>query len=234
LATLRDWAADPYYHVRRLATEGARPRLPWAMRLPALIADPTPLLPILELLKDDGSEYVRRSVANNLNDIAKDHPDTVAGIARTWLAGATTERSRLVRHGCRTLIKQGHKGTLSALGYERPRLSPMRLEILTPTVRFGEALRFNISLASEDQDQDQDLIIDYVVHHRKANGKTTPKVFKWMTINLKAGASHDAVRKHAMRPITTRVYYPGAHRLEIVANGEILGGGDFQLDMPDE
>ena len=147
LATLRDWAADPNYHVRRLATEGARPHLPWAMRLPALIADPTPQLPILELLKDDGSEYVRRSVANNLNDIAKDHPDTVAGIARTWLAGATKERKKLVRHGNRTLIKQGHKETLSALGYERPGLSPMELEILTPTLRFGEALRFRISLA---------------------------------------------------------------------------------------
>ena len=132
LATLRDWAADPNYHVHRLATEGARPRLPWAMRLPALIADPTPPLPILKLLKDDGSEYVRRSVANNLNDIAKDHPDTVAGIARTWLAGATKELKKLVRHGSRTLIKQGHKETLSALAYERPGLSPMELEFLRP------------------------------------------------------------------------------------------------------
>jgi 3-methyladenine DNA glycosylase AlkC len=232
LSVLRDWAGDPNYHVRRLASEGSRPRLPWAMRLPALMADPAPLLPILELLKDDSEEYVRRSVANNLNDIAKDHPDIVAGIAGEWLRDATPERAKLVRHACRTLIKQGHKATLSALGYGPPQLSLAAFEIKTKVVRFGEALLFDISLQSEAA-TDQALILDYVVHHRKANGKTTAKVFKWKNVTLKAGVAMSAARKHPMRPITTRVYYPGTHFLEILVNGESLGRAEFQLEMPE-
>jgi 3-methyladenine DNA glycosylase AlkC len=116
ISILQEWTQDPNQHVRRLVSEGTRPRLPWAMRLPVFIEDPSPLIPLLDALKDDEEEYVRRSVSNNLNDIAKDHPDVVAGIARQWLKGASKNRQRLVRHACRTLIKQGHKETLAALG----------------------------------------------------------------------------------------------------------------------
>lgn len=126
LATFAGWALDDNYHVRRLVSEGSRPRLPWAMQLQELIRDPSPILPLLEKLRDDPSEYVRRSVANNLNDIAKDHPDTVAGIAEKWLKGATPERQKLVRHACRTLIKQGHQRTLLALGYGKPEVTNAR------------------------------------------------------------------------------------------------------------
>ena len=122
LAQIKVWTRDPSVHVRRLASEGTRPRLPWGIRLTAFDADPKPLLPILEALKDDPAEYVRRSVANNLNDIAKVHPDLVAGIAKKWLKDATPERKRLVRHACRTLIKQGHPATLAAFGYTEPEL----------------------------------------------------------------------------------------------------------------
>ncbi len=232
LKTLTRWARDENYHVRRLVSEGSRPRLPWAMSLPEFIKDPTPLIPLLEMLRDDPIEYVRRSVANNLNDIAKDHPDVVATIAKKWMKGASPERKKLIRHACRTLIKQGHAATLSALGYNPPNVTLQNFEILTPTVQFGEPLRFKMSLMSDSR-TDQDLIVDYVIHHRKANGKTSPKVFKWKTLNLSAGREHQADKKHPIKPITTRVYYGGLHHVEIVANGICLGMADFELIMPD-
>lgn len=230
LSIMATWTNDPNHHVRRLVSEGTRPRLPWAVRLPAFIADPTPLVPLLESLKDDESDYVRRSVANNLNDIAKDHPDIVAGVANRWMRKATKDREKLVRHACRTLIKQGHKKTLSALGYGPPMVDLKHLTMLTPEVSFGDSLLFELSLASTSR-QSQPLIIDYAIHHRKANGSTTPKVFKWKTIVLEKKAALTAKRNHRIRKITTRVYYPGTHRLEILINGISFGCRDFELLM---
>ncbi len=230
LSVLEDWIEDPSRHVRRLVSEGTRPRLPWSMQLPDFIADPAPILPLLDRLKDDNEEYVRRSVANNLNDIAKDHPDRVAKIAGQWLKGASAEREKLVRHACRSLIKQGHAKTLKALGYGPPSVKLEKLEIKTPQVKFGQALEFEMSLLS-DKTKAQDLIIDYVIHHRKANGSTSPKVFKWKTTTLGSKKILSAKRKHPMRKITTRVYYSGTHRLEIVVNGVSQGAQDFELLM---
>lgn len=230
LSELKIWTRDPNQHVRRLVSEGTRPRLPWAMRLPAFIEDPSPLIPLLEALKDDEEEYVRRSVANNLNDIAKDHPDIVARIAGEWLKGASKNRERLVRHACRTLIKQGHKKTLATLGYRNPSIKLNHLKILTPHVSLGNALSFEMSLASTSK-RSQPLIIDYAIHHRKANGTTSPKIFKWKTTTLEPLVTHTGERKHSMRKITTRVYYPGIHRLGILINGVSFGSRDFRLDM---
>ena len=225
---LHRWAQSDNFHVRRLASEGARPRLPWNMQLTALIADPAPLPPLLERLRDDPVEYVRRSVANNLNDIAKDHPDLAAGIAADWLEGASKERARLVRHACRTLIKRGHASTLVALGFGPAKVSLAQMEIATPTVSFGETLEFEAEIVS-DADVAQDIVLDYVIHHRKANGTTSPKVFKWKTLSLPPRGKVKLRRKHAMRPITTRVYYDGGHRVDLVANGATLGGAGFEL-----
>ncbi len=230
LSVLKQWTSDPNLHVRRLVSEGTRPRLPWGMGLPVFVKDPTPLLPLLEALKDDDEEYVRRSVANNLNDIAKDHPDMVAGIAKAWLKGASKNRQRLVKHACRTLIKQGHKRTLAALGFGPPQVEIQALNTLTPQVIFGNGLEFELTVASTSK-QPQSLIIDYAIHHQKANGSTSAKVFKWKTITLKAEATLIAKRKHAMRKITTRVYYPGTHSVEILINGVSYGRQDFELVM---
>ena len=142
LAEIKKWTRDPSVHVRRLASEGTRPRLPWGIRLTAFDANPQPLLPILEALKDDPEEYVRRSVANNLNDIAKVHPDLVAGIATKWLKDASPERKRLVRHACRTLIKQGHPLTLAAFGYTEPELEITAFTLDKQKVVLGDADRF--------------------------------------------------------------------------------------------
>lgn len=231
LLILKQWTTDKDQHVRRLVSEGARPRLPWAMQLPQFIKDPLPVLELLELLKDDTEEYVRRSVANNLNDIAKDHPDLIADIAECWMQGASTQRKKLIRHGCRTLIKQGHKKTLAVLGYQTPKIKDVLLEIQTPEVMFGEALQFTLSLAS-DGVEEQSMMIDYIVHHQKANGKTTPKVFKWRVTTLATAKPLTISKKHNIKKITTRVYYPGKHCLEVMINGVSIGQADFQLLMP--
>ena len=112
LERLKAWTKDPDVHVRRLCSEGTRPRLPWAIRIPAFIKDPGPVLPILEALKDDSQLYVRRSVANHLGDIAKDHPDLVFGICERWLEGASADRRWIIRHALRHPAKKGIQAAL--------------------------------------------------------------------------------------------------------------------------
>tara|TARA_R110001599_G_scaffold74653_3_gene205811 strand:+ start:1562 stop:2692 length:1131 start_codon:yes stop_codon:yes gene_type:complete len=231
LAIFAKWVSDPDQDVRRLVSEGSRPRLPWAMQLPMFIADPAPVIALLEQLKDDDEEYVRRSVANNLNDIAKDHPELVADIAEQWLKDASKNRQRLVRHACRTLIKNGHKRTLAALGFVPPIIASAKVSVLTKHVIFGEALQFSLALTS-NTDTTQALMIDYIVHHQKANGKTTGKVFKWRNSNLTPSTILTIEKKHAIKAITTRVYYAGLHSVEVIVNGISVGRADFELIMP--
>lgn len=231
LAIMDGWITDENHHVRRLVSEGTRPRLPWGVQLKSLVVDPTPVLPLLIALRDDPEEYVRRSVANHLNDIAKDHPDLVADIAEDWMHGANKNRSRLIRHGCRTLIKAGHKKTLSVLGYRPVSLSSVELRLKNREVTFGGAIEILVSMHS-NADKEQPILVDYVIHHQKANGTTSGKVFKWKTSVLKPGAALVITKKHAFKQITTRVYYPGLHRVEIIVNGASIGVTDFQLHIP--
>jgi len=228
LAQMLNWTKNGNRHVRRLASEGCRPRLPWSMQLTEFVKDPGPLLPILEALKNDGAEYVRRSVANNLNDIAKDHPDLVAGIAAEWLVEASKDQQRMVRHACRSLLKQGHQKTLTALGYARPQVSMGEITITTKLVNLGEYLEFDIDLQSRS-DTPQLLMIDYIIHHKKANGGTTPKVFKWKNLTVGPNESPHYQKRHAIRKITTREYYAGTHFLEIQINGKSFGKSEFEL-----
>jgi len=231
LSVLKTWTTDNNQHVRRLVSEGIRPRLPWAMNLPIFIKDPFPVIDLLERLKDDEEEYVRRSVANNLNDIAKDHPDVVAKIAAQWIKGASQERIKLIRHACRTLVKNGHKKTLKVLGFKPPKIQKVSIDISTPEVVFGDALQFTMAICS-DSNEDQSLMVDYIIHHQKANGRTSPKVFKWRTTTLPAKKTLTSTKKHIIKEITTRVYYPGVHTVEVMVNGVSVGAADFQLLMP--
>lgn len=230
LATIRRWTEDENHHVRRLASEGTRPRLPWAMRLPALMRDPQPILPILTALLDDPEEYVRRSVANSLNDIAKDHPDLVADFVARHVEGASAERRQLLRHASRTLLKKGHAAALANFGFAPLSGIIATLNIQTGSVDFGSPLAFTLAVTNQGA-ASQQVMIDYAIHHRKANGSLAPKVFKWRSLTLTPGETVEMPRQHAIRAITTRQYYPGGHRLEILANGAVLAGGDFQLVM---
>ncbi len=227
LARLAEWADDPDPHVRRLVSEGTRPRLPWGRRLNAFVADPRPGLALLERLKDDPSPYVRRSVANHLNDICKDHPDVALAVGRRWLEDADDDRRRVVKHGLRTLLKAAHPRALLLFGYDTPTLAPVALTI-DGRVRAGEALPFAFTLRSMAASP-QRLRVEYVLHYRKKDGRLTPKVFQVADRVLEAGDAAAYDRRHDFRPVTTRKDYPGRHRLEVRINGVVLAGADFEL-----
>ncbi|MCF6293810.1 MAG: hypothetical protein L3J04_10490 [Robiginitomaculum sp.] len=230
LAIMQSWLGDANRHVRRLVSEGSRPRLPWAMQLPKLVADPEPIMGLLHNLRDDEHEYVRRSVANNLNDIAKDHPDLIGDLAVEWMENAKPVRQKLLRHACRTLIKQGHETALQAFGVFPAKIEQPKINIASKTVQFGEKLQFSVEILS-NSDQPQELIIDYILHFKKANGKLAPKVFKWSKFTLAAGQSRVLQKKHSIRPITTRKYYGGIQGLSLRINGKDFGYLEFELTM---
>ncbi len=225
---LARWANDPSAHVRRLVSEGSRPRLPWGLRLQALVADPTPTLPLLRALQDDPSSYVRRSVANHLNDIAKDHPDLVAGWVKDHLVKATPERSTLLRHASRSLIKQGHAPTLAAWGLASGLNGLATLGLSAARAAVGDAIGLRVTLQSAAR-QPQPLEIDYAVHHVRANGSTSPKVFKGWKLTLPADEARTLEKRHSLKPVTTRTLYPGPHRIELLVNGVALADAVFDL-----
>ena len=232
-ARLGEWAGDPDEHVRRLVSEGSRPRLPWGQQLPSSIEDPAAGLALLERLKDDPSEYVRRSVANHLNDVSKDHPETVVDLCRRWLKNAGPERQWIVRHATRTLVKAGHPAVFGLLGYtENPEVTLNSLVVNPQAISLGEAITFRAELRS-GSDKRQKVVVDYAVHHVKASGKTSPKVFKLKSLELAPGRTVSLVKKHAIRPISTRRYYPGEHAIEILVNGAGLGKATFALELTD-
>lgn len=229
LRLLRKWTRDPHPHVRRLVSEGTRPRLPWAGRLRRFQQDPTPVLDLLELLKDDPELYVRRSVANNLNDIGKDHPDVLLAVARRWLVGAGSDRRALVRHALRSLVKQGNAEALGLLGFgglakvtvEQVRIAPVRV------VKGGRvALSFVVRSTSR---QAQQILVDLRVYYVKANGGVSPKVFKLKAVDLAAGVVLPFRKTLSLADLTTRRHYPGRHRVEALINGRVEPLGAFTL-----
>ncbi|MDP2741849.1 MAG: DNA alkylation repair protein [Hydrogenophaga sp.] len=228
LATLTGWVKDPSAHVRRLVSEGSRPRLPWALRLQALVRDPSPTLPLLRALQDDASAYVRRSVANHLNDIAKDHPDLVAQWVVEHLPGASAERTALLRHASRSLIKQGHSPTLNAWGLGQGLQGETSLSLSLSRVAVGDSIDLSVTLGATATDA-QTLVIDYAVHHVRANGTLSPKVFKGWKLTLASGETRTLQKRHSLRPVTTRRLYPGLHQIDLLINGQVCASAEFEL-----
>lgn len=226
--TLHAWTRDPSAHVRRLVSEGSRPRLPWGMQLRALIADPSPTLPLLAALQDDPSESVRRSVANHLNDIAKDHPGLVADWLDTHLPGADARRRALLRHASRTLVKQGDPRVLQAWGLGRALKGQATLTLAPRRVALGEAFTLSLTLRSTSA-RPQKLAVDYAVHHVKANGRSTPKVFKGWVLELAPRETRVLEKRHSMRVVTTRRYHPGEHAVDVRVNGRVMASAVFDL-----
>lgn len=228
LATLRQWVRDPSSHVRRLVSEGTRPRLPWGMQLKSLIADPTPTLPFLEILQDDPSPYVRRSVANHLNDIGKDHPALVAGWLERHLPDAPVERRALLKHASRTLIKRGDARVLAAWGLGRRLRGDATLRIAPRRARIGGAVELRVRLRSRAAAA-QRLVVDYAVHLVKADGSARPKVWKGWNLLLPPRGHRDLVREHSLRPVTTRRLHAGRHRVDLLVNGAPVATATFDL-----
>ena len=230
LATLARWTVDPSAHVRRLASEGSRPRLPWGLQLKGLIRDPSPTLPLLRALQDDPSAYVRRSVANHLNDIAKDHPQLIVQWLHQHLPDATPQRRALLKHASRTLIKQGHAQVLQAWGLGKALRGEASLSLTPKRLAVGESLTLTVQLRSTAA-RAQTLLIDYAVHHVKASGERTPKVFKGWSLTLGAHEQLTLHKRHSMRAVTTRRYYPGRHELDLRINGQVSASAFFDLSL---
>jgi len=223
------WSKHPHASVRRLASEGSRPRLPWAMALPSFKHDPTPLLPILNALKNDNDEVVRRSVANNLNDIAKDNPAFVVRFAAQNL-GNNLATDKLIKHACRTLLKQGNSDILALYGLSNELLSVNNLDLTSEVVKIGDALEFSFDLVNES-DKKRTIRLEYAIHYLKKNGTLVPKVFKISEREIDGLQQLSINRRQSFKIITTRVFHVGDHQVSIIVNGKTFVNHDFELTL---
>lgn len=228
LAVMRGFADSADEHVRRLASEGTRPRLPWATRIPVLSDDPGLAAAILERLKEDPSLYVRKSVANHLNDITYRHADWALDRMEGW-AGDNKETAWIIRHALRSLIKAGHPRALALVGAAGTVAVEVTAFTAAPaTVRLGDRLRIAVEIVSTAKDT-QRLVVDYRIHYARPGGKASGKVFKLKTIDLTAGARERLEIGQVIRDFSTRRHYPGAHRVDLIINGTVRAQAVFDL-----
>jgi 3-methyladenine DNA glycosylase AlkC len=240
LKTLERWVSDPSPHVRRLVSEGTRPRLPWGIRLHDLVRDPTPMLPLLRALQDDPSDDVRRSVANHLNDIAKDHPEVLHAWLREHLPKATSAslspleatRRATLRHACRGLIKAGDAKVMAAWGVGAPWAGSVALRLSPRRVQLGQVFELRLQLQSTEAKKAQALEIDYVLRSPNATGAWSSKTFKGWRVSVPARGAVELVKRHPMRHVTTRTLRAGRHEVEVRINGTACAQAEFALQMP--
>jgi len=228
LKRMEEWSRDPNHHLRRLASEGCRPRLPWAMALPKFKQDPLPLRSILENLKSDTSDYVRKSVANNLNDISKDNKELVLKWITNWNQNPSPATHWIIKHALRGLVKAGDTQALDLLGYGKANVVLHNFKVTPTKISMGESITLSFELQNHDGTP-HSLMVDYIIHFAKANGKNAPKVFKLTSLDLPPKNRKLLSKKHSIQPITTRKYYSGKHLLEIQVNGKMLGKSSFEL-----
>jgi 3-methyladenine DNA glycosylase AlkC len=228
MAQMTAWSKHASEHVRRLATEGCRPRLPWADALPALKRDPAPIWPILDQLKADPSEYVRRSVANNLNDISKDHPEQVLAIAQAW-KGITEETDWVLRHGCRGLLRAAHPEVMALFGIlPQPDVQVTEWTVTPVEVAIGSSVEFRYGLQVPEGEQ-MKLRIELAVYFPRTTGKFYRKLFKLSEKVASGGVLLRGGRRFSFADLSTRRHYPGNHRLALVVNGQEIASADVSL-----
>ncbi len=223
---MADWARHGNEHIRRLASEGCRPLLPWGQALACFKKDPSPILGILEQLKTDPSLYVRKSVANNLNDISKTHPDLVAQIAKNWY-GRNEHTDWIVKHGCRTLLKKGNRAVLGILGFsDAGSIHADGFSLAAASVSNGENLAISFHITAEKQAR---VRLEYGIDYVKANGKRNRKIFQISELSLKANGKKSYTKNHSFADASTRKHYPGTHAVTLIVNGTERGTLDFQV-----
>jgi 3-methyladenine DNA glycosylase AlkC len=228
LAVMEDWARDENEHVRRLASEGSRPRLPWSFKLDAVIADPSLTRPIIDTLKADPSRYVRKSVANHLNDIARDNPVWVLDRIEDWPRD-NAATNWIARHALRTLVKQGDRRALALLGAgDAPDICVVGFIVAPQSIALGDDITLSIAFRSTAS-REQRLVIDYAVHYVKRSGATAAKVFKLRTVDLPPGELASIAHRQPIRDFTTRTHHPGLHRIDLLVNGRVMARDAFDL-----
>ncbi|MBK7142829.1 MAG: DNA alkylation repair protein [bacterium] len=231
LKVIHRWAEDENEHLRRLAAEGTRPRGVWTIHIEAFRKNPRPVIDLLEKLKADDSLYVRKAVANNLNDISKDHPDIVLTTALAWMKTNDVRTNWILKRACRSLIKKGTPEVFKLFGFtSNPQVEITKLRLTPSKAKIGDGARLSFDLLSCAK-RSQKLAIDYRVHYVKADGKLSGKVFKLVEKSLKAGESLSLSSKHSFREMTTRKHYPGKHKIEIIVNGQVFGTLAFTLSQ---
>jgi 3-methyladenine DNA glycosylase AlkC len=222
------WSKHPHHGVRRFSSEGCRPRLPWAMALPDLKKDPSPVLPILENLKNDPSEFVRKSVANNLNDISKDKTNLVIKITKKWI-GQSKNTDWILKHGCRTLLKQAHPEVLELFGLAaNDKIIIEAFEIHTPIVKIKECVTFSFQVKNTDN-KPHKLRLEYGLYYQKANASLSKKVFKISEKEYPANSTSTINRNQSFKLISTRKFHLGLHQVSIIINGVESEKKDFEL-----
>lgn len=220
------WAGHDNEHVRRLASEGCRPQLPWGRVLPGFKKDPSPVLGILERLKTDSSLYVRKSVANNLNDISKTHPELVAKIAKDWY-GKNQHTDWIVRHGCRTLLKKGNREVLGIFGFADPGcVNVAGFALGAASVAIGENMTFSFTIEAQKATK---VRLEYGIDYVKANGKRNRKIFQISEFSFKENGKKHYTKKHSFANASTRKHYPGTHSVTLIVNGAGRGTLDFEV-----
>ncbi len=227
MGQMEKWANSKNHHVRRLASEGCRPRLPWAMALPEFKKNPQPVLNILEILKNDESEYVRRSVANNLNDISKDNPQILIDLAKAWI-GENSNLDWVVKHACRSLLKQGNPTVLGLFGFRKPDHIIIEEFMVQESVNMGESIEFSFKIKAKRAELGK-LRIEYAIDFMKKNGKLSRKLFKISEASY-SGQSKTVIKNHSFKAISTRKYYSGNHGIAVIINGHELISSAFQLN----
>jgi len=223
---IKDWSQSHNEHVRRLASEGCRPRLPWATALPGFKQDPKPVLNIIENLIEDESLYVRRSVANNFNDISKDNPEIVIRYAKKWV-GRSSKATWVMKHACRGLLKKGEPEVLALFGFANTEHLKIRDFDLAERVKLGDRLHFNFTIMTHSKRLGK-LRLEFLIDFVKANGKRSSKIFKISEGDYSENSRR--VNKYfSFKPISTRKYYTGIHKLSIIINGKNFATGEFVL-----
>ena len=222
------WSKHEHWAVRRLSSEGCRPRLPWNIALPNLKENPAPIIPILENLKNDVSKFVRLSVANNLNDIAKDNPETVIGLVKKW-QGKSKNIDWVVKHGCRTLLKQGYAEVMEIFGFDDVKNIVIKdFKISTPKIKIGDSLEFGFKLLNNNAKK-VSIRLEYGLYYQKANGTLSKKVCKISEKEYAENSIIQITRKHSFRVVTTRVLHRGLHQVSIIINGNEFEKYNFEL-----
>lgn len=228
LKQMYDWSNHKHPMVRRLASEGCRPRLPWAMGIPSLKENPEPIISILENLKNDVSESVRRSVANNLNDISEDNPTRVIDLVKKW-KGVTKETDSLIKHASRTLLKQGDLEVMKLFGFgSMGKIKVTDFKITTPIVEIGNMVEFSFNLINTS-DLVSKIRLEYGLYYQKINGSLSKKVFKISEKDYPPKSTTKVIRKQSFKIITTRRFHIGKHQISIIVNGVEFEKIDFEL-----
>lgn len=229
LKKLQEWVLDENQHVRRLVSEGTRTRLPWAPRVTAYDDDYSVIIALLTTLRNDSELYVRRSVANHLNDLTKDRKELVLTTLESWNKKTNPRINWLTKHALRTLVKAGDVKALKILGFSgQPQIEVRNFELDQQRLMLGEQLSFSFEIESKSKNI-QPLIVDYIVYFKKANGTQSPKVFKLKIVDLAVDKPLKIVKKQRFQHLSTRVLYEGAHSIALQINGQDFGKRDFEL-----